>query len=59
MGKYYYRVNRGLGKDEIGLVVRRCLRCGKTMGLWAVDEGGGNKAYACKDCKDFYKRWKK
>lgn len=55
----YYRFERGLGKKEIGIAVRRCLKCRKAnVTLYAIDDLG-KKAYACKECKDLYKRWKK
>lgn len=56
----YYRFERGLGKKEIGLAWRRCLKCRKSgVTLWGVDDGYGRRAFACKDCKNFYERRKK
>ena len=56
----YYRFERGLGKKDIGIAIRRCLNCKKgRVTLYAVDDGTGKKAFACEECKGLYKRWKK
>lgn len=58
--KTHYHFSRGLGKEEIGLAVYCCLNCRKAgVTLWAVDDGTGNKAYACESCKNLYKKYDK
>lgn len=59
MGKRY-RFERGLGKEDIGIAVYCCLNCRKTGAtLYAVDDGRGNKAYVCENCKGNYKKYEK
>lgn len=53
----YFQFKRGLGKEDIGIPLYHC-HCGKTMGLWAVDDGTGKRAYRCKKHAQAYKRWK-